>query len=141
MSDLYENDFYAWASQEAALLSEGRLGESDLANIADEIESMGRGEKRELVSRLTVVLSHLLKWPDRRGASWEASIEVQRVKLVEHLEDNPSLKPRLAESIAAAYRVAVIEASAETGLPRLTFPPACPWAFDEIMDPAFWPDT
>jgi hypothetical protein len=52
MSDLYERDFFAWAGEQAALLRSGRLNDADILNIAEEIESMGRSEKRELVSGL-----------------------------------------------------------------------------------------
>ena len=61
-NSLYDQDFYAWANEQAALLRAGRLSEADIENIAEEIESMGRSEKRELVSRLNVLLLHLLKW-------------------------------------------------------------------------------
>ncbi|MGH6798004.1 MAG: DUF29 domain-containing protein, partial [Roseiarcus sp.] len=74
---MHDNDFYAWSLEQAALLREGRVGEADLATIAEEIESMGKTEKRELVSRLTVLLLHLLKWerqPVGRGNSWRLSI-------------------------------------------------------------------
>jgi hypothetical protein len=140
---LYDRDFYAWANEQAVLLRAGRLSEADIEHIAEEIESMGRTEKRELVSRLTVLLLHLLKWrfqPGLRGASWEASVQVQRIKLVDHLDDNPSLKPQLPAGIAAAYRVGRIEAAAETGLGQAAFPQSCPWTWHQIMDPNFWPD-
>src|SRR5271154_4788626 len=91
----YDRDFYAWANQQAALLRAGMLGQADIEHIAQEIESMGRTEKRELVGRLRVLLLHLLKWrfqPTGRGSSWEASIRVQRLDLTEHMKDNPSLK-------------------------------------------------
>lgn len=61
-SPLYDRDFYAWANEQAALLREGKLSQADIEHIAQEIESMGRTEKRELVGRLTVLLLHLLKW-------------------------------------------------------------------------------
>jgi len=62
MSNVYESDFYAWAMEQAALLRARRFDTADIDNIAEEIESMGRGEKRELVNRLAVLLLHLLKW-------------------------------------------------------------------------------
>jgi hypothetical protein len=80
-SDLYESDFYAWANEQARLIREERMAEADLRNIAEEIESMGRGEKRELVSRLDVLLLQLLKWkyqPVRPGNSWRLSIQNAR---------------------------------------------------------------
>ena len=55
---LHERDFYAWSLEQAALLREGRVAEADVAAIAEEIESMGKTEKRELTSRLTVLLLH-----------------------------------------------------------------------------------
>ncbi|MDR3518484.1 MAG: DUF29 domain-containing protein [Azospirillaceae bacterium] len=139
---LYDTDFYAWANEQAALLRAGNLSAADIENIAEEIESMGRTEKRELVNRLTMLLLHLLKWrfqPGLQGASWRATIKVQRRDLARHLKDNPSLKATVPEAIADAYGDAVIQAAAETGLPESTFPVACPWSFDQVTDPDFWP--
>ncbi len=139
----YDLDFYAWANEQVALLRAGELSTADIEHIAEEIESMGRTEKRELVNRLTVLLLHLLKWrfqPRRRSASWEASIKIQRLKLADHLKDNPSLRSKLPESIGAAYELAVVEAAAETGLAESDFPADCPWSFDEMMKSDFWPE-
>lgn len=104
---------------------------------------MGRSEKRELVSRLTVLLLHLLKWryqPSRRGKSWVASVANSRDDLIDHIKDNPSLKNHLAEAIDAAYRRARRDAEAQTDLPSSTFPASCPWPFEQIMDLEFWPE-
>jgi hypothetical protein len=142
-STLYDRDFYAWSNQQAALLRAGKLQQADLEHIAEEIESMGKTEKRELISRLTVLLLHLLKWrfqPAKRIASWEASIRVQRNRLADHLDDNPSLRPLAPSALAAAYRDAVLEAAAETGLPGSTFPKTCPWTFEQTLDAEFWPE-
>jgi len=140
---LHDQDFYAWANEQAGLLRAGRLSEADIEHIAEEIESMGKSEKRELVSRLTVLLLHMLKWqfqPGRRGASWEVSIRNQRRALVRHLADNPSLKPLLPEAVVDAYGDARGEAYAETGLPEAAFPAACPWSYEQLMDLKFWPE-
>ena len=140
---LYDQDFFAWANEQAALLRSGRLSEADIDHIAEEIDSMGRTEKRELVNRLAVLLMHLLKWrfqPDQRGTSWQATIRVQRRALARHLADNPSLKATFSETIAEGYGDAVIEAAGETGLPESLFPATCPWTFEQFMDEAFWPD-
>jgi hypothetical protein len=142
MSQAYDHDFYAWAKEQAALLRAGRLSEADVAHIAEEIESLGKSEKRALVSRLRVLLLHLLKWqfqPGLRGGSWRASLINTRDELEEHLQDNPSLKPQLPEAMTVAYRRAVLDAAAETNLPETTFPPAVPWSFPQIMDKDFWP--
>ncbi|TDP44575.1 DUF29 domain-containing protein [Zavarzinia compransoris] len=140
---MYERDFYAWANEQAALLRAGKLAAADIEHIAEEIESMGKTEKRELVSRLAVLLLHLLKWryqPECRSASWEATIEVQRRDLAVHLKDNPSLKAKVPEAVDYAYGNARIEAAAETGLPKPTFPEECPWSFDQAISEDFWPD-
>lgn len=90
---LYDRDFFAWSLEQAKLLRARKLAEADIEHIAEEIDSMGRTEKRELISRLSVLLLHLLKWryqPEKRSLSWEASIRVQRNRLADHLDDNPS---------------------------------------------------
>ncbi|MFV3130246.1 DUF29 domain-containing protein [Niveispirillum sp. KHB5.9] len=141
---LYEKDFYAWANQQAALLRAGKLDAADIALIAEEIESMGRSEKRELVSRLTILLLHLLKWqfqPSLRGQSWRLSIANARDQLADHLDDNPSLKHKLDEAVVSAYRYATRQAAIETGLPQATFPANCPWSFTQIAGADFWPEA
>ena len=143
MSDAYETDFYAWAMEQAALLRAGRFAAADIANIAEEIESMGRGEKRELINRLTILLLHLLKWqfqPGFRSPSSSSSIREQRIRLRSHLKDNPSLKSRLDELFAEAYELAVIGAARETGLPESDFPKTAPYRFEEATDDGFWPE-
>ena len=140
---LYERDFYAWANEQAALLRAGKLGDADIGNIAEEIESMGRSEKRELESRFTVLLSHLLKWqfqPERRGKSWRVTIEQQRRQLAKHLRENPSLKSAVGETVLSAYEDARIEAEKETDLDREVFPLDCPYTLDQLMDLTFLPD-
>lgn len=142
-SNLYERDFYAWANEQAALLRAGKLDRADIANIAEEIESMGRSEKRELVNRLVVLMLHLLKWryqPGLRGNSWRLTVEEQRIRLAEHISDNPSLKAHLGEAQSTAYRLALIETERETGLSRRQFPESCPWTFQQMLDDNFWPE-
>ena len=139
----YDDDFYGWTNEQAALLREGRIAEADIANIAEEIESMGRSEKRELVSRLTVLLTHLLKWryqPGGRGSSWRTSIVVQRDRMSDLLDDNPSLKSQIPMALERAYREAVMVAGDETKLGDSAFPTQNPWSFDQIVSPDFWPE-
>lgn len=142
-SSLYDNDFYAWANEQAALLRSGKLSDADIEHIAEEIESMGKTEKRELFSRLKVLLMHLLKWqfqPVGRSVSWQLTIKEQRREVARHLADNPSLKARLSETMADAYGDAIIAAARETSMPEEVFPTSCPWSFEQIIDVAFWPD-
>jgi hypothetical protein len=142
-ANLYDSDFHAWALEQAALLRGGALASADIAHIALEIESMGRTEKRELINRLAVLLTHLLKWefqPALRGNSWRATIKVQRRELARHLADNPSLKATLSEATADAYGDAILIASRETGLDEQAFPASCPWSYDQIAQDDFWPE-
>jgi Domain of unknown function DUF29 len=80
-SPLYDSDSYAWSREQAELLHSGKLDKADIDHIAEEIDRMGGTEKRELISRLGVLLLHLLKWryqPEKQSPSWEANIRVQR---------------------------------------------------------------
>ena len=143
-SPLYDRDFYAWSQEQAGLLRAGKLAQADIEHIAEEIESMGKSEKRELVNRLAVLLTHLLKWqtqPALRGTSWRLTIEEQRDRLADHLADNPSLKATLDASITSGYRLAILGAARETGFDRTAFPGTCPWSFEQIMDEGFWPEA
>lgn len=146
MSDhtLYDRDFYAWANEQAGLLRAGKMSEADVEHIAEEIESMGRSEKRELVSRLTILLLHLLKWqflPVRQGPSWRLSIATTRDTLADHLDENPSLRIMLESSMGVAYRRARRNAAVETGLAEATFPATCAWSAEQILSENFWPDA
>lgn len=130
---LYQHDFYAWANQQAALLRAGQFAAADIAHIAEEIESMGKTERRELVRQLAVLLMHLLKWqyqPAGRCTSWRLTIKEQRREVIDVLADNPSLKSRWPEMVASAYDRAILAAARETSLSEQTFPVTCPW--DEV---------
>ena len=143
MSELYDTDFYAWTNQQARLLREGKLAALDIEHIVEELEILGRTEKRELTSRLVVLLTHLLKWrhqPSLRGNSWRLTIKEQRRALRRHLRDNPSLKASLPEVVADAYGDAVLATARDSGLDETTFPETCSWSFDQLMDEDFWPD-
>ena len=139
----YDKDFYSWTQEQAELLKHGRFSELDIDNLIEEVETMGRSEKRELESRLTVLLLHLLKWKYqdvRQRRSWELSIIEQRLKFEETLEENPGLKSKLDDILKKAYRYAVIEASKETKISIKIFPELCPWELDKITDSEFYPD-
>jgi hypothetical protein len=144
MPDLYEQDFYAWANEQATLLRAGNLSAADIEHIAEEIESMGRSEQQQLENRLIMLILHLLKWrfqPNLRGNSWRLTVKEQRSRVARHLRKNPSLQGVLDETIADAYGDAIIGAERETGLPDSTFPAVCPWTFEQIMDATFWPEA
>ncbi|GFO72474.1 hypothetical protein BJAS_P2750 [Bathymodiolus japonicus methanotrophic gill symbiont] len=138
----YDSDFYGWTQEQADLLKAGRLSELDIDNLLEEVETMGRSERRELDSRLTVLLIHLLKWqyqPIRQGRSWQLTIEGQRINFSETLYENSSLKPQLDTILKKAYAKSVIKASQETALDKQTFPSSCPWTLSQILDDNFYP--
>ena len=133
---LYDQDFYQWTQEQAALLKAGTLAQLDIENLIEEVESMGRSEKRELVSRLAVLLAHMLKWdyqPSRQGKSWENTIKVQRIDIRQVLKDSPGLKHQFEDIVYLAYEKAVIFASDETDLPETAFPETCPYTIEQIM--------
>ena len=136
-----DRDFYGWATEQAAFLRAGRLDAVDLANVAEEIESMGRSKKRELVNRLAVLLAHSLKWqfqPALRGKRWRLTIVEQRRRLAMRLKDNPSLKPQLGEACAEAYELALLAAERETDLPGSAFSAMKSWTLAQVVEDGFW---
>jgi hypothetical protein len=139
----YDKDFYAWAIYNAQLLRAGKLSEVDIEHVAEEIESMGKSEKRELINRLAVLLSHLLKWkfqPDKRSNSWKYTIEEQRDEVLELLEDSPSLNHELDLQVSRAYKKAVLFAATETSFGKETFPKECPFSLKQSLNKEFFPE-
>jgi hypothetical protein len=148
MNTLYDTDFYRWAMDQAEALREAsRLNLNapkalDWENLAEEIESLGRSDVRELRSRYRQLLMHLLKWvhqPERRSVSWLGSIDHQRMEIGDLLEGSPSLEARLPEIYERAYRDARQLAARQTRLPLAIFPEACPFTIEQAMDPDFPP--
>ena len=140
----YETDYYAWSNEQAALLRGGRFSQLDISHLAEEIEDLGKRERRALQSRLGVLLGHLLKWrhqadyPHRK--SWRATINAQRRSIAKLLDDNPSLRPWIVDAVADAYLDARDLAVAETPLDYDAFPANCPWTLEQIVDD-YWPEA
>ncbi len=133
---LYDQDFYQWTQEQAALLKAGALAQLDIENLIEEVESMGKSQRRELYSRLVVLIMHMLKWDyqtGRRGKSWIKTIATQRTEIEFLLFDNPSLKHELEGLLTMVYRSAVKQAVTETGLALKTFPEICPYSVEQIM--------
>lgn len=140
--NLYESDFYAWTQEQATLLRNQQWSQVDLANLIEEIESLGKQQRQELRSRLSVLIGHLLKWeyqPQRRSRSWLATLRIQRRDTVRLLKDNPSLKPYLDDALEEAYENAKDLAMGETDLPKQIFPLNCPYNLTEILEDCFYP--
>jgi len=140
----YDADFHAWTRDQAARLRELRPNSLDWENIAEEIETLGRSQRREIRSRLVVLLAHLLKWsyqPEGQGNSWRASITLARQEIGKEISESPSLRRYPGEELAAQYAVARLKASGQTGLALDIFPEICPFTIEQVLDPAFWPDA
>jgi hypothetical protein len=140
----YDEDFYAWTVEQARLLRTGELSALDIENIAEEIESMGRSDKREIESRLTVLLAHLLKWlfqPEQRSSGWSGTIREQRRRIEKLLRESPSLRPMLADAVEEAYAEAREDAWEETGLGQDAFPAECPFTAEQVLARSFLPET
>jgi hypothetical protein len=139
----YEKDFYAWLRHNAELIRKGKFSEVDTENVAEELESMSRSEKRELINRFTVLLTHLLKWqfqPPKRTRSWQNTMMMQRIDIRELLEDSPSLRYEIEPKIEIAYEKAKLSAEDETGIDQKHFPGSCPFLLEQILDDNFFPE-
>ncbi len=142
-SYLYDQDIVAWANQQAEALRTGHFEQLDLEHLAEEIEDVGKSEQRELISRMAILIGHLLKWcdqPERRGASWESTIRTQREAIARRLRRTPSLKRTLSDPdwFADAWSDGRDLAVRETGLPDL--PQDCPWSLETMLTPDWLPD-
>ncbi|MFB2880586.1 DUF29 domain-containing protein [Floridanema aerugineum] len=142
LTDLYETDFYAWTQKQADLLRQRDLNNLDLENLIEEIESLGKQDKRELVSHLKILIAHLLKWefqPTHRSRSWVFTIREQREEIEDLLERSPSLKPYLSEAIEKAYKRAITLAAKETGMKLREFPSLVHYTWEAIENSDFLP--
>ncbi len=138
----YNLDFFNWTEQQAEYLKSGKFDLLDLKNLAEEIESMGKSERRELLNRLAVLLMHLLKWqyqPHLQSRSWKVTIRNQRSAILDLIEDSPSLKTIVDDKFAKAYQKARLNAADETGISLNKFPETCIWSVDEILEENFIP--
>ena len=140
--DLYEQDAFQWYNENAKLLREKKFSLLDIENLAEEVESMGRSEMKELESYLIQLFIHMLKWKyqqAKRGASWESSIKIHRKHAKRQINKNPSLKGVLAEIVYEAYDDARDAASQETGIALEIFPEKMPFTFEEALQDNWLP--
>lgn len=140
---LYERDFCLWVEEQARLLRERRLEQLDIANLMDEIEDLGIGEKKVVENNLVVVLKHLLRYrfqPGRRSRSWLSSIAEHRRRLRNDLKTSPSLRPYARERFEQCYQDSRRQALIETGLAPDAMPIAPPWSLEQALDPDSLPD-
>ena len=138
----YRQDVVAWAKEQAELIRAGRFELLDLEHIADEIDDVGKSEARELASRLSVLMAHLLKCqyqPERNGSSWQRTIKEQRKALNLHIKQVPSLKQKLNDPdwLDVVWSDAITLAIKEAGIGD--FPDYCPWVMTDILSTDWLP--
>lgn len=149
-STLYDKDFYAWIYHNIELVKAKKWDDIDTDILIDELESMAKRDRHELVSHLMILIAHLLKWQfqfkqlskkwqEFDGKSWQRSITEQRIQIQEQLKMSPSLKSYFNEAIDKAYPNALKMAIKETKLSQTTFPDTCPYSIEQLLDDDFYP--
>lgn len=139
----YDQDFYAWTEDQAARLRASRPRDVDWESLAEEIESLGRSDRRKIASNLAAVLEHLIKWkyqPEKRKSGWRSSIREHRDRIERILADSPSLARLPGEVLAAEYDRARRAALEDMGLAPSRVPATCPFALKQVLDPGYLPD-
>jgi hypothetical protein len=142
IQDLYVTDFHAWTQEQARLLKQRAWEQLDVANLVEEIESLGKQQRQELVNRLGVLLGHLLKWEflaEYRCKSWYATIREHRRRIHRLLEQNPSLKPYLLQALTEAYPDGIDLVVRETPLRYRDLPAVCPYNLEQVLEGGFFP--
>ncbi|AYO83418.1 DUF29 domain-containing protein [Methylobacterium brachiatum] len=140
--DLYETDFFLWTQAQADLLRARRFDELDLDHLIDEVASVGASDKREIRNRLTVLITHLLKWkyqPGFRSSSWKGTIAEQRAGLAELLDASPSLRRYPSDVFAMCYLSGRRKASEQTGIDFTLFPEHPPFTLENALSDGFLP--
>jgi hypothetical protein len=142
LKTLHETDFVAWSEQMAQLMRDRRYDQVDWENVIEEMESLGRHDRRALSSQLIRVMMHLLKWQyqsERRTGSWRSTITEGRIQIHDLIEESPSLKRYLDQVFTACYSKSRRLAADETGLSQVAFPSQCPYEIEQILDLDFLP--
>ena len=139
---LYDSDFHAWTQAQAKALAERRAADVDWANVAEEIETLGRSDRRSIASHLEILIAHLLKWRHQRelrGRSWQVTIGNQRAEIAKLIGESPSLRAYPAEVFDTVYPRGLRQAEREAVLYGGVFPPSPPFTVEQTLDDDFWP--
>ena len=143
LKQLYYEDEHLWYLENAKLIREGNFDLVDLEHIAEVLEDMGKRDYREVLSRMRILLMHLLKWifqKEKRTNSWKASIVEQRKQLIAEFEDSKNLENHARINFQKVYKDAVDVATAETGLLKDAFPENPPFTFEQALDEDYLPE-
>ncbi|WP_375509377.1 DUF29 domain-containing protein [uncultured Nostoc sp.] len=144
MSATYKADFNLWIEQTAQLLRSHRWQEVDVEHLIEEVEGLGKSERRGIASQLTRLLLHLLKWqyqPQRRSDSWLDSITDSRTQIELAILDSPSLKSYPTEQLEESYQRARRQAAKQTGILLSVFPEECPYSLELVLDEDWLPEA
>jgi hypothetical protein len=144
MREKYLTDFNSWISQTAQLLREHRWHEIDLPNLIEEVEDLGKSERRGITSQLIRLLLHLLKWqyqPQRRSDSWLDSITDARTQIELAIEDSPSLRSYPSEQLEESYHRARRQAARQTSIAISAFPETCPYSLELVLMENWLPES
>jgi hypothetical protein len=136
-------DFNLWIQKTSQLLREERWDEVDVVHLIEELEDLGKSERRAIVSQLVRLLLHLLKWkyqPQRCSDSWLDSITDARTQIQLTIQDSPSLKNHPAEQLDLAYQRGRIQAAQQMGVDVSRFPVGCPFPLELVLNEDWLPD-
>lgn len=143
MDNLYEADFFQWTQETSDRLRRGEFTQIDIQALVEEVEDLGNWQKAAVQTRLAALIGHLLKWDrqtGKRSSRWQAAIKLQRIRIERLVNQSPSLRPFLAETLPEAYSDAVLLAVKDTGFDKQVFPKACPYTVEEILSAKDVPD-
>ncbi len=138
-SQLYETDETAWLDAMVERIQQERWDELDYSHLGEYLSDRARRDRREVKSRLTTLLAHVLKWvhqPDHRSRSWRGTILEQQQELSD-LVSVGVLRNHAETVLTDAYAKAVERAAVETGLAVETFPSECPYVLEQLLSPNF----
>jgi hypothetical protein len=142
LASLYEQDFLLWTEDTSAKLKAQDFNNLDLENLIEEVETLGRSERRELLNRLTRLLEHLLKRlyvpSEQNYRGWQVTIQNQRLALRNLVQDSPSLKASWDKVIATAWQDAL--AKVQEAYPQVEFPSQFPYPtdVDTLLNKKYW---
>ena len=148
-ASLYDRDFFAWTQEQAALLRQGAARQQDthldLEHLAEEIDSLGKRDRRALTTNIARVIEHLLKLQYARSheprAGWETSVDVHRTKALKILADSPGLRRELPNLLGESYHDGRRWAarSLRSAVDSKAFAESCPYTLEQILDHDWWP--
>jgi Domain of unknown function DUF29 len=144
MKQAHSRDFHSWIEQTAKLLRAHRWQEIDLEHLIEEVEDLGKSERRGIASQLTGLLLHLLKWqyqPQPRSDSWLDSITDSRTQIELAIQDSPSLKNYPTEQLEESYQRARRQAAKQTGMSISILPQDCPYSLKLVLDEDWLPEA